>query len=529
MNKQLSTSRSFPSRFVAAVLRKFRTPITILAVLPMMLAARGDVRVPNVFGNSMVLQQGRPVPVWGWADPGESVTVRIGQLMSGTKATEKGEWRVELPALKAGGPFEMLITGNNRLTLKDVLVGEVWIGSGQSNMEWPMTRIQDSEKEIAAANYPRIRLFKIPRTTSGEPREDVNASWTATTPDTAKDFSAVLYFFGRRLHRDLETPIGLINTSWGGTRIEPWTPPAGFAQVPELAPIADAISEADRTYREAVDATLTRFEEWTRTARAAFDGNESLPEQPQWPNHKMNHHQQPTGLYNAMVHPIAPFAIRGAIWYQGESNRGDALSGTRHSYASKMRALVQGWREVWQQGDFPFYWVQLAPFRYGGDPLLLPLVWEAQTAALDLPETGMAVTTDLVDNIADIHPRNKQDVGKRLALWALANTYNHDDLVYSGPLFKSMAIEGNKLRLRFNHAGDGLKTRDGEAPDSFQIAGNDRVFRPANTRTDGDTVLVWNDDITRPVAVRFGWDQEANPNLVNSAGLPASPFRTDSW
>jgi len=259
-------------------------------------------------------------------------------------------------------------------------------------------------------------------------------------------------------------------------------------------------------------------------ARQALASDSREPPPPARPKHLLDSHGQPTGLYNGMVHPLVPFAIRGAIWYQGESNRGEAMM-----YFEKMKALINGWRTVWGRGDFPFYFVQLAPYRYNGDPLALPRIWEAQTATLSIPNTGMAVTVDLVDNIRDIHPKNKQDVGKRLALWALTKTYARSDLVYSGPLYKAMAVEGNKIRIRFDHIGGGLTTRDGKPPTCFQIAGADKKFIEAHAEIDGHTVVVSADQVPTPVAVRFGWHQEAQPNLSNSQGLPAAPFRTDRW
>jgi sialate O-acetylesterase len=283
-------------------------------------------------------------------------------------------------------------------------------------------------------------------------------------------------------------PIGLIGSNWGGTRIEPWTPPVGFQMVPALKDIADNLSQ--------------------------FPSKN--------PDGKVNH-QSPLALYNGMIHPLLPYAVRGAIWYQGESNNGEGML-----YHEKMKALIQGWRKVWNNESMPFYFVQLAPFRYGGDPTRLPGIWEAQTATLSVPHTGMAVTVD-ISNVADIHPRNKQDVGKRLALWALAKDYGKEGIVYSGPLYKSMKVEGNKIRLGFDHVGGGLVSRDGKPLSCFTIAGEDKNLVEAKAEIDGDAVVVSADAVAQPVAVRFGWHQEAEPNLSNKDGLPASPFRTDNW
>ncbi len=501
---------------------------TILALLILAAPAAADVRLPHVIGSHMVLQRDKPLPIWGWADPGENVTVTLATQSAATEAGPKGEWTVELKPLPAGGPHTLTVKANNTITLKDILVGEVWVCSGQSNMEMGMTVIQNAKEEVAKANHPKIRLFQLPRATSGLPQRDIAVNWEVCTPAAVSHgdyggFSAAGYFFGRKLHKELGVPIGLIDTSWGGTRIEPWTPPEGFAAVPKLRDIVKHIRQADQVYKRAVARTVPAIETWVPKAKAALAADNRVPAPPDWPRHALNHHGRPTGLYNALVHPLVPFAIRGAIWYQGESNRGEHML-----YYEKMKALILGWRHVWDQGDFPFYFVQLAPFRYKGDVYALPKMWEAQTEALRIPNTGMAVTVDVVHNIADIHPINKQAVGKRLALWALAKTYGKN-LIYSGPLLKNMTVEGGKARITFDHTGGGLTTRDDKAPSHFQIAGEDKEFVDAQAKIDGDSVIVWSDKVSKPVAVRYAWHQEAQPNLINKEGLPASPFRTDRW
>jgi sialate O-acetylesterase len=391
-------------------------------------------------------------------------------------------------------------------------------------MAWPVSRATNAEQEVAAAKYPKIRLLQIPRAPAGQPASDVSAAWTPCNPKTVPSFSALGYFFGRYLHKELGVPVGLINTSWGGTRIEPWTPPAGFASVPTLHGIVKQIEEADAKYADACRKTLDAIEAWIPRARTALVTSKRVPPKPAWPQHLLANRGRPTGLYNGMVHPLVPFGFRGALWYQGEANRADGML-----YHDKMKALINGWRSVWAQGDFPFYFVQLAPYRYKGEPTMLPRLWESQTATLSVPNTGMAVTVDVVDNIKDIHPTNKQDPGKRLALWALANVYGREGIVYSGPLYKSMAVEGNKVRLRFDHVGSGLVSRDGKPLSNFEIAGADKKFVEAKAEIDGEAVVVSADGVAAPVAVRFGWHQESQPNLSNKEGLPASPFRTDSW
>ncbi len=461
----------------------FLAALAFLTTLP----AMAEVKLPSIIGDNMVLQRDEELPIWGWDDAGADVSVTIGDAKATAKAGSDGKWMVKLPAMPAGGPHTVTVAGSNTVTLKNVLVGEVWLCSGQSNMEWTVSRSNNAKEEIAAAKFPNIRHIKIPHVPSDKPQSDVKSGgWQATTPQTAGNFTAVGYFFARNLHKELDVPIGLIGSNWGGTRIEPWTPPAGFKQVPALKDIAD---------------NLDTFPKKNKDGRVQ--------------------HQTALALYNGMIHPLVPYAIRGAIWYQGESNNGEGML-----YHEKMKALIAGWRSVWNKKDLPFYFVQLAPYSYGGDPTRLAGIWEAQTATLAIPHTGMAVTTD-IGNIKDIHPRNKQDVGKRLALWALAKNYGQDDLVYSGPLYKSMKVEDNKIRIQFDHVAGGLAARDSKALSHFTIAGEDKKFVEAKAEIDGDCVVVSAESVKNPVAVRFGWHQNAEPNLMNKEGLPASPFRTD--
>ena len=506
---------------------------TVFLLLFAQTVVYAEVTLPRVISNNMVLQRDTQVPIWGWASPDEEITVTLRAEAEGIKpistttavADAAGNWQVKLPAMTAGGPYTLRIKGSNTLALTNVLFGEVWVCSGQSNMQWSVSASKDSEAEIAAAMYPKIRLFYVPRVASGLLQQDVAADWHETTPETVANFSAVAYYFGQKLYKNLDVPIGLINASWGGTRIEPWTPPVGFAAVPTLASISKEVQDIQANYREQLPQKIRDIEAWIAETRKALETGAQLTQMPN-NTHPLAHQQRPTALYNAMVHPIVPYAMRGALWYQGESNLREGML-----YHEKMKALINGWREVWGQGEFPFYFVQLAPFNYGGrnaNPLFLPQIWEAQTATLALPNTGMAVTTD-IGNLRDIHPRNKQDVGRRLALWALAKDYGRDDVTYSGPLYKSMLVEGNTIRLTFDHIGSGLTSRDEEPLTWFQIAGEDKEFVEANATIEGDTVIVSSDAIANPVAVRFGWHQSAEPNFINKEGLPASPFRTDSW
>lgn len=440
-----------------------------------------DVRLPKILGSHMVIQQQVPVKVWGWADPGERVEVSLAGQTRAVEADAQGRWLVVLEPLPAGGPHRLVVAGKNRLELEDVLVGEVWLGSGQSNMQWPVSRSMNAEKEIAEANWPKIRLFTVARNIAPTPQEDCEGQWVVCSPETVAAFSAVLYFFGRKLHQELELPMGLINSSWGGTMAEAWTSREALQTDPDFAPILER--------------------------GANFD-----PKSP----------HQPAVLFNAMIHPLLPFAIRGVVWYQGESNCARA-----EQYQKLFPTLIQDWRNRWGLGDFPFYFVQLAPFRYrNADPRNAAELREAQRLTLRLPNTGMVVTTDIGD-VNDIHPTNKQEVGRRLALWALAKTYGKD-VIYSGPLFREAKIEGNKVRVYFDHVDGGLVVKGNELT-HFQVAGADGEFRPAKAVIDGETVVVWSEEVPQPVGVRFGWSDDAEPNLFNAAGLPASPFRTDNF
>jgi sialate O-acetylesterase len=492
--------------------------------------ALADVRLPHLIDSNMVIQRDLPLPIWGWADPGEEVTVKVGSNQGRTKANDQGKWMVHLAAMPAGGPVRMEIAGKNRIQLTNIMIGEVWICSGQSNMEMGIKTVRDGEKEVAQANYPNIRLFHPPWKTSGQPLDDLDAKWRPCSPENVAiggwfgaGFPAVAYFFGREIHKETGLAVGIVATCWGGTRIEPWTPRAGFEMVPSLQDMVKVIDESTPKFNKAVADALKAYKDWLPVAQQALDQQRPVPAPPPWPKHLLEDNTQPMSIYNGMVHPLVPFGIRGVIWYQGESNNPDGML-----YFDKMKALIGGWRKVWGQGDFPFYFTQLAPLNAIYEKDNLPRIWEAQTASLSIPNTGMAVTVDIGD-LADIHPKNKQEVGKRLALWALAKTYGRSDLVYSGPLYKSMSVDGDKIRLRFDYVDGGLASRDGKPLTWFEIAGEDRKFAKAEATVDGQTVVVHSDAVPKPVAVRFAWNRAAEPNLMNKEGLPASPFRTDKW
>lgn len=483
-----------------------RLRLTVLSSLVVLAClahvAQADVKLASPFSDSMVLQRDLPVPVWGWADPGEKVTVTFGDQSKSAEAAADGRWEVKLDKLEANSTGQVLsVKGNNAIELKDVLVGEVWICSGQSNMEWPLRASLNAKEEIAAADHPSIRLFNVPgHTINPLPQKTCPGAWQVCSPKSAGGFSAVGYFFGRRLHDELKIPIGLIGSNWGGTRIEPWTSPAGFHSVPELKEIAD---------------TVDAYEEGT----------------------KLNA-RSPSAIYNAMVHPLAPFAMRGAIWYQGESNGGEG-----ESYYHKTQALVNGWRKLFNP-DLAFYWVQLANFQQPNDNPEGGNGWarlrEAQRKALGIKHTGMAVITD-IGEARDIHPKNKQDVGWRLSQWALHQTYGKTELVPAGPLYKGHTIEEGAIRISFDHVGSGLIVgeKEGLAPTTavadgklgrFAIAGADKKWHWAEATIEGDSVVVKSAEVAKPVAVRYAYSMNpTGANLYNKEGIPASPFRTDDW
>jgi sialate O-acetylesterase len=649
-------------------------PLFILFTLLVATPVFANVRVPALIGDNMVLQRDRKIRIWGWADPNERVTVAIGKDQTSAVTDSSGRWQALVGPLKTGDPLELKITGNNTLTFKNILVGEVWVCSGQSNMEWPLINTKNGAQDVAQANFPEIRLFTVQKATASAPLDDVKGQWAAATPENAGQFSAVAYYFGRELYQKLKIPVGLIHTSWGGTPAEAWTDHATLASSPEFKPILDRYQTRLKDLPQQREEYERRLAEWTKTNLYLDQGNNgealgyadlstsvqdwkpmTLPQffetaglkmdgaiwfrkevqVPEgWAGHDLQlnlaaiddfdttyfngkriggvgsetpnsyivqrqykvpaglvkpgrnviavrvfdsageggfgpgpmtltmanaapvqlagewqykielqlapkdpdwgarpeapgptNQNSPSVLYNAMLAPLTPYAIRGAIWYQGESNAGRA-----YQYRTLFPAMIRNWRSAWGEGDFPFYFVQLANFQQvkpdPGDSDWAELR-EAQTLTLKEPATGMAVIID-IGEANDIHPRNKLDVGHRLALWALANTYKQS-VEFSGPVFSSYKVEGDKVRVKFSHTAGQLKTADGGAPKGFAIAGEDHKFVWAESRIDGDSVLLWSKDVTKPVAVRYAWADNPVTNLYNKEGLPAVPFRTDDW
>lgn len=474
---------------------------------------------PNaLFSDGAVLQQGTPVPVWGWAAEGESVTVEF-QDQKVSAIAYGGKWMVILNELKSGGPFEMKISGANSVTIKNILVGEVWLCSGQSNMQWIMAQTANAKEDIAAAKYPKIRLFSVPRVAQDAPAEDVKGEWKECSPDSVKDFSAVGYFFGRALHTARQgVPVGLINSSYGGTPSEAWTSAFTVGYDPNFAGIRERYAKSVVDWPEAKakwEAALEKHKEAAAKAKAEGKPAPAAPAKPMGPEHQ----NRPIGLFNAMVAPLIPYAMRGAIWYQGESNATRA-----YEYRSIFQAMIRDWRQAWGN-DFTFLFVQLAP--YAPPPAgTWPELREAQALALNLPKTGMAVITDVGEE-KDIHPKQKQPVGERLALAARAIAYG-EKIEYSGPVYSGMKIVGNRIELSFKHLGGGLIAKDGKLT-GFTIAGADQKFVEAQAEIKGDKVIVSSSSVSQPVAVRFGWENWPVLNFWNKAGLPASPFRTDDF
>jgi sialate O-acetylesterase len=522
--------------------------LTILAVCMLSWTLSAAVKMPKIFGDNMVLQREMPVPVWGWAEKGEKVTVAFSGQEKTATAGEDGKWMVKLDPLKASSvPQTMTVSSSEiskspNLQIKNILVGEVWICSGQSNMEWSVGGVLNAKDEIAAATNPIIRHIKVQKTQCSRKLDDIdNGVWEVCSPQTAGGFTAVGYFFAKTLVKELDIPVGLIGSNWGGTRIEPWTCPEGFKLFPEFKSIVSQVEKWDST-TEAGRANFAEYAEkmkdWTKKAEKAIAVKQAVPDLPASPL-PLPDPQLPTKLYNGMIYPLIPYAIRGAIWYQGESNAGDGLA-----YVQKKKALIEGWRQVWKQGDFPFYHVQLANYTTsdpnrpeGGDGY--SRLREAQLQSLSIKNTGMAVIID-IGEAKDIHPKNKQDVGARLALWALANDYGKK-IEFSGPLYKSFKVEGNKIRIEFDHADSGIfvgektglepvkEIKNGK-PGWISIAGEDRKFYFADALIDGKTLVVSSDKVANPAAVRYHFT--ANPeglHLYNKEGLPASPFRTDAW
>ncbi len=478
--------------------------------------ARAEVKLEGLISDGLVLQQGVAVPVWGTANDGEKVVVKLQDQTVATTAAH-GRWNVRFKALKAGGPFTMTISGENTIKLSNVLVGEVWLCSGQSNMAFLLPRATNGAAAVAAAHDPQLRFFTVPHGAADEPKTEVAGTWQECTSESAASFSAVAYFFGRDLRQARKVPVGLIHSSVGGTPAEAWTSRSTLASDPELKPILERYAQAVQKWNPAEASEQQKQAAERRkaaVAKAKAEGKKA-PKAPRAAADPRRSSSRPSGLYNAMIAPLQPYALAGVIWYQGEANSGRAAE-----YRTLFPALIGDWRHAWAQGDFPFLFVQIAPHER-----MSPEIREAQLLSWQkVPRTGMAVITD-VGNETDIHPTAKEPVGGRLALAARAVAYG-EKLEYSGPVYATLKTENERAVLSFTHVGTGLVARGGELK-GFTVAGPEGDFLPAQARIEKDQVVVSNASVRQPTRVRYGWTNAPDVNLFNQEGLPATPFRTD--
>ena len=492
----------------------------LLPLLAAGLQLSAAVKLPSLISDHMVLRQNVPVRIWGTANPVESVTVTFQEQKVSAKASAAGKWSVFLHPMKPGAPADLTIAGENTLVVHDVLVGEVWVGSGQSNMEMSVERSKDAETEIASAQYPKIRLFQVKRVVADSPSDDVVGSWKLCDASSVKGFSAAGYFFSRELHQKLGVPIGFIHSSWGGTPAQSWTSAPALESEPALKFISSDWEKVLGNYPTAKERYDKALENHKQAAAKAKAENAKLPTPPR-PPVGPGHPNTPAGLYNGMIAPLIPYSVSGVIWYQGEAN-----ASVVHAmpYRRLFRLMIEDWRAGWGQGSLPFLFVQLA--NYKANPYW-PLLRESQADALELRDTGMAVAIDVGES-NDIHPKNKQAIGHRLALAARATVYG-EKIEYSGPLYRQSTLEGNAIRDWFNHVGSGLSVQGNEELKGFLVAGKDEKFVPATAKIEGNTVVVSSTEVTEPAAVRYAWSDDPTANLINREGLPAGPFRSDRW
>jgi sialate O-acetylesterase len=499
-----------------------KTPIAVLLILLGSSAiGSGAVRLPGLISSHMVLQRGAPVRIWGWAQPNESVTVTFAGQSVSRPADANGHWEVFLKPMERGGPAALTVTGNNKLTLEDVVVGEVWVASGQSNMAFALRQADNAAQAISQANLPLLRLFNVPHVIAEEtPMEDAPGTWASASPETAGTWPAVAFYFGRDILRTQNVPVGIINASYSGTPAQAWTSHGALAGDASLKWVFDRWKEALERYSPAMDQYEKEWAEYQKRAAELRAKGMPAPDRP-WPPIGKGHSNTPSVLFNGMIAPLTPFTIRGVIWYQGEQN-GNADT---FAYRTLFRTMIEDWRAAWGIGPFPFYFVQLPACEAGG---LWPLLRESQAEALSLRNTGMAVTIDLGDlkNPRNVHPTNKQPVGERLALIARARTYG-ERIVDSGPVVRQVVNEGERLRVWFEQTGSGLEARGAGPLTGFAVAGKDGRFVTAQAAIDGDTVVVSAPAVAHPLFVRYAWADYPAANLTNRELLPAAPFRSD--
>lgn len=514
--------------FLIASLSLFVTTTSLLA----------NVKLANVFSDHMVLQYNTVVPVWGWADAGEKVTVKLGKQSVSTTTGSDGKWTLKLNKIAAGGPYTITVSGKNNININDVYAGEVWLCSGQSNMDFTVARedrywcgVFDEKEEVAAANYPLIRVFDTDFTPAQTPQKDVVGKWEIVSPQTVGHLSAIAYFFARDLQKKMNIPFGLITTSYGASTAEAWireealTTDTSFKRLLTNYRAKLEKYNSDTSGRAVYREMLAKWA--VDAAKAKAEGKDEV-RRPRNPNpDPVRDQHNPTVLWNGMVVPLVPYAIRGALWYQGESN-----SPTASIYRKIMETLITDWRSQWGQGHFPFLYVQLAnigktydslPARGGSEAIKR----EAQLLNLSIPNTAMAVAIDNADpnDMNNVHPKNKQEIARRLVLAAEAIAYGKK-LEYSGPIYDKMEVNGNNIKLHFKHTGSGLMAKDGDLK-GFAIAGDDKKFVWATAKLDGNTVVVSSPDVAKPAAVRYGFGNNPPTSLYNKENLPASPFRTD--
>jgi sialate O-acetylesterase len=535
-----------------------RNLFAIAAIALAAASAQADVKLPAIISDNMCLQANKTLPIWGKAEPNEQVTVTLGDDKETAVAGPDGKWMMKLHALPPGtGPLEMKVAGKNTIEVKNIIVGEVWVASGQSNMEFNFSSAHNAEEERPKANYPKIRLFTVKRAVAFEPNWDCEGKWVECTPETVGGTSAVGYFFARDIHEKLGVPVGLIHTSWGGTGAQLWTSVEALLSNPQTEAWGKSVEETKKKlpalrvkYEKEL---LPKWEEadkkWKETYPNATVEKRRVPPEPRQPTPPENI-PGPANLFDGMIAPLIPFGIEGAIWYQGESNAGRPGDPSASQYATLFPEMITDWRTRWtaanpDEKDFPFCFVQLANYmQRQSEPVQEAGGWpglrEAQHMTLKLPNTGEAVIID-IGQADNIHPKDKMDVGKRLALAALKVAY-HKDGVFSGPTYESLAVEGNRAIVKFDNIGSGLTIAAGpstqprvpaaqpaSALKGFSIAGEDKKFVWADAKIEGNRVVVWNDQVSKPVAVRYAWANNPECNLYNKEGLPASPFRTDTW
>ncbi|MGA3171008.1 MAG: sialate O-acetylesterase [Chthoniobacteraceae bacterium] len=499
----------------------------LLALAPVvcaMLPCRADVTLPSLFSDNMVIQQHEKINVWGKADPDESVTVQMGPDTAQTTAGKDGNWEVKLDGLKSGGPYDMTVFGKNSVTVHNVAIGEVWVCAGESNMEFKTIEARNGQDESVDGDLPMVRVFTVWHNAADEPQSDCDGAWVVCDPNTARNFSAIGFFFARELNRAMRVPIGLIQCTWGGSPIEAWMPRATLEEDPDFLAELDHYNKAAAAYPQAKAAYDAKLVDWKSAADAAKSAGSPPTPRPVAPL-APGGARQPAALYDGMIAPLTRYPICGVLWYQGESN-------TSHPslYRKLLPAMITSWREGWDEGDFPFFYAQLsnflAPRPEPGESRWAELR-EAQSLALDVPKTGMVVTAD-VGEPDNMHPPDKQDVAHRFALLAKNEVYGEPDLTTSGPVFSGMRIEDGKAILSFDHADGGLIAKGGKPLKGFQIAPDGGPFVWAGAQISDDQVIVQSKDVPNPTAVRYAWADYPDCTLFNKGGLPAIPFRTDT-